>query len=93
MRFSDDVKARLHELSVVKRIIVSVDDYCVSSASPLCFTCFRFWTTRIDGISMIYFRFSHLLGRPHYMGDVYLSLCIVKVMVCVIVLLCVLYVG
>ena len=41
---------------------------------------------------LAYFRFTHLLGRPRYVGDVFLYLCTerieVRVTVCVIVLYC-----
>ena len=40
---------------------------------------------QIDGISVVYFQFMHLLGRPRYVGDVYLYLCTeVRVLVCVL---------
>ena len=62
---------------------------CVSNANPLNFTCFGFRAMRIDGVSVVYFIFSHLLGRSHYVGDVYLYLCTeiseVRVTVCVTV--------
>ena len=52
-------------------------------------TCFVFRALRIDGDSVIYFQFTHLLGRPRYTGDVYLYLCTerieVRVTICVIV--------
>ena len=37
-------------------------------------TCFGFRATRADGVSVVYFRFTHLLNRPRYVGDVYLYL-------------------
>ena len=47
---------------------------CVSNANSLHFICFRFRAMRIDGTSVVYFRFTHLMGRPCYVGDVYLYL-------------------
>ena len=60
------------------------------NANLLHFTCFGFRTMQVDGISVIYFRFMHLLGRPRNVSDVYLY-CIqkaheVRMTVCVIVL-------
>ena len=52
-------------------------------------TCLRFSAMQIDGDTVIYFRFTHLLGRPRYMNDVYLYLSTerseVRVTVCLIV--------
>ena len=31
-------------------------------------TCFGFLSMRIDGDSVVYFRFTHILGRPRYVG-------------------------
>ena len=38
---------------------------CVSNANSLHFRSFGFTVMRIDGASLIYFRFMHLLDRPH----------------------------
>ena len=50
-------------------------------------TCFGFRAVWIDGVSVVDFRFTHLLGRPRYLRDMYLYLCTetgdVKVTVCV----------
>ena len=52
--------------------------------------CFGFSAVRIYGVSVVYFLFTHLLGKPRYLGDVYLYLCTeiteVSVTVCVIVM-------
>ena len=49
-------------------------------------TCFVFRVMRIDDISVAYFRFAHLFGRPRYVGNVYLHFCTerseVRVTVC-----------
>ena len=48
------------------------EDMLVSNANPMHFAYFGLRAMRIDGISVIYFQFMHLLSRPHYVGDVYL---------------------
>ena len=47
---------------------------CVfSDANPLhYYTRFGFRARRIDGVSVIYFRITHRLGRPHYVWEEYL---------------------
>ena len=64
---------------------------CVFNVNPLQFTRIGFRAMRIHGVSMVYFRFTHLLGRPQYAGEVSV-LCVkeldVRVNVCVIVLKC-----
>ena len=48
---------------------------CVLMPTHCIIMCFGFRAMRIDGISLVYFRFTHLLGRSRYVGDVYLYLC------------------
>ena len=48
--------------------------------TTLCITtCFGFRAMRIDGVSVVYFQFTHLLDRPRYVEDMYLYLCTEKV--------------
>ena len=72
-----------HNIAVCLRVFVLMPVHCT-------IMCFGFRAIRIDGVSVIYFLFTHLLGRPCYAGDVYLYLCTerneVRVTVCVIVL-------
>ena len=49
---------------------------CVSNANPLYCTCFVFRAMRIHGVSVIYFRFTHLLGGSRYKGNVH-GMCII----------------
>ena len=51
---------------------------CVFNANPLHFMCFGFRAMRIDHLSVVFFRFTRILGRPSYVNDVYLY-CVLKV--------------
>ena len=70
---------------------------CVLMPPHFTITCFRFRAKRIDGVNVVYFRITHFLCIQRYVDDVFLY-CVLKanevlVTVCVIVLLCVLYMG
>ena len=49
--------------------------FCESNAKTLHFSCFGLRAMRIYGVSVVYFPFMHLFGRPRYVGVVYLYLC------------------
>ena len=56
------------------------------------FRCFGFRAMQVVGVSAVYFRFTHLLGRPRYMG-MCIYICVLnedklRVTVCVTVLYC-----
>ena len=68
---------------------------CISMPTYCTIMCFGFRAMQIDGFSVVYFLFMHLLDIPRFVGDVYLYLCTerseVRVTVCVtvcVVLLC-----
>ena len=46
-------------------------------ANPLHLMCFGFRAMPIDGVHVVYFRSTQLLGRPRYVDDVYLY-CVLK---------------
>ena len=53
---------------------------CVCSIPTHCtITCFGFHSMRIDGVSVIYFRFTHSWADDVYVGDVCLYLCTERV--------------
>ena len=54
-------EAQIH-LALIKGTV------CVLMTTHCSNMCFRFHTTCIDGISVVYFRFMQLLGRPRYIG-------------------------
>ena len=52
-----------------------MNSVCVLMPNHCSVMCFRFRAMRIYGVSVVYFQFTHLLGKPRYMGDMYLYLC------------------
>ena len=54
---------------------------CVLMPTHCTITFFGFRAMRIDGVSVVYFRFTHLLVRPCNMGDEYsICICVLKEM-------------
>ena len=62
---------------------------CVLVTTHCTIMYFWFRAMWIDDVTVVYFRFTHLLGRSRYVGDVYLYLCTkrseARVTVCAIV--------
>ena len=50
--------------------VVYVCCMCDESETQCAITCFGYHTTWIDGVNVVYFLFTHFLGRPCYMDGV-----------------------
>ena len=67
----------MHNWKFMVNILIATNVYttCVLILTHCTITCFVFCAKQIYGVSVVYFRFTHILGRSCYARDVYLYLC------------------